>query len=371
VDIVRECDTPLTIGIFGPWGSGKTSLMRLVQEALEGQRTKGHRQAWTVRFNAWTYDRQEVLWRALILQVLARFRPTTPAGKPKPEEKLTKADRELVQRLDDLEASLYREVEREELGSVKVDPLQLIKGAAHGLVDMTLTLVPGVGGPLLKLVEKAAENVVDKDLGSVLAAVQRERRKIHRDHLQSLEQFETKFKELVAEQIIKKHRLLVVFIDDLDRCLPENAIEVLEAIKLFLDVPGCVFFLGADRDVIEKGIRVKYRSFVVQPGEAAPSPEEQARRIPITGDNYLEKIVQLPFHLLPLQQRRIQDFVGACGEEMAEECAKVFAAGLEPNPRKVKRTLNIFRMLSRLAERRQAEDEEMERVRPLCWPRSL
>jgi ATPase subunit of ABC transporter with duplicated ATPase domains len=109
VDIVRECDTPMTIGIFGEWGSGKTSLMRLVQEALEGQRTKKHRQALTVWFNAWMYDRQEVLWRALILQVLAKFRPCSPDGKPKAEADLTYAEKQLIQELDDLEASLYGE----------------------------------------------------------------------------------------------------------------------------------------------------------------------------------------------------------------------------------------------------------------------
>jgi predicted KAP-like P-loop ATPase len=70
-DIILTADTPLTVGIFGPWGSGKTSLMRLIAERLTGQRTPGHRRARIVWFNAWQYERDEAaLWRALFLHIL-------------------------------------------------------------------------------------------------------------------------------------------------------------------------------------------------------------------------------------------------------------------------------------------------------------
>ena len=58
--------------ITAPELTGMTEA-RIIKEALEGQRTQEHRQAMTVWFNAWTYDRQEVLWRALLLQVLANL----------------------------------------------------------------------------------------------------------------------------------------------------------------------------------------------------------------------------------------------------------------------------------------------------------
>jgi predicted KAP-like P-loop ATPase len=70
-EVVLTVDTPITIGIFGPWGSGKTSLMRLVAEQLINRRTAGHRWARVVWFNAWQYERdQGALWRALLLRVL-------------------------------------------------------------------------------------------------------------------------------------------------------------------------------------------------------------------------------------------------------------------------------------------------------------
>ena len=78
-----------------------------------------------------------------------------------------------------------------------------------------------------------------------------------RERIESLEKFRKDFKDLL-ETYIYKRGCLVIFVDDLDRCLPEKAVEVLEAIKLFLDVPGCIFVLGIDHGVIERGIRLRY-----------------------------------------------------------------------------------------------------------------
>ena len=50
-----------------------------------------------------------------------------------------------------------------------------------------------------------------------------------------------------------------MFVDDLDRCLPEKAIGVLEAIKLFLDVENCIFMLGLDQEVIARSVEMKYK----------------------------------------------------------------------------------------------------------------
>ena len=47
--------------------------------------------------------------------------------------------------------------------------------------------------------------------------------------------------------------------DDLDRCLPGKAVEVLEAIKLFVDAENCMFLLGLDQEVIARGMEMKYK----------------------------------------------------------------------------------------------------------------
>jgi formylglycine-generating enzyme required for sulfatase activity len=350
VKVVREADTPITVGIFGPWGSGKTSLMRLVQESLESGRTTTHMEAHTVWFNAWKYHEEDALWRALIIRVLDELRPPTPHKG----EKVTDTDIVLTEKLNDLESSLYGEVSRREVGGIRVDWEKLVKGTVSGLLHLSLNLVPGVGNFMTELI-KAAQKEQLEDVSAILDAVGREVNTVHRDHIRSMEKFQEQFEGLVNEYYVKRNRLLVVFIDDLDRAVPEKAVEVLEAIKLFLDVPGVVFFVGADREVIAKGVQARYKGFLDLGAESYG--ERKPRSIPIAGDDYLEKIIQLPFHLLPLNENRITDYVNACAVNLPAGCAEVFVRGLAPIPRQVKRTLNIYRLVYELARLREQEKE--------------
>src|SRR5437899_12450132 len=70
---------PFTIGIFGEWGSGKTTLMEMVRRRLEKQGTK------TIWFNAWKYDGKEVIWNALIQEIFLSMQ--RDSGAPGPEFK--------------------------------------------------------------------------------------------------------------------------------------------------------------------------------------------------------------------------------------------------------------------------------------------
>src|SRR5581483_1839172 len=89
----------------------------------------------------------------------------------------------------------------------------------------------------------------------------------------------------IADFVEGGARRVVVFIDDLDRCLPLNALEVLESMKLFFDLEGFVFVVGLDQAVIERSIELKY-------GPAEPAAGRQ-----ITGSDYVKKIFQVPFGL--------------------------------------------------------------------------
>ena len=329
-DVVLTTDTPITIGVFGAWGSGKTSLMRLVAEQLINRRTVGHRWARVVWFNAWQYERdQGALWRALLLRVLEGLE----------SNQLSEKD---TQQIADWRMRLYTDVQRTETGSIHVDWPKLGKGALH----LGLSLIPSPS-TFLQLVQLLQGET--GTLEEIISAFQRERTEVYRRQLMLLEEFQGGFAHLVREYVWSRNGLLVVFIDDLDRCLPERAVEVLEAIKLFLDVPGCVFFLAVDQDVIERVVRVQYASYLV--GE-----DESTGKVPIAGQSYLEKIVQLPFHLPPLEDDQIAAFIDQHDPLMLPDCRDILALGLDPNPRVVKRTLNIFRLLLKLAEHRVAAD---------------
>src|SRR6476620_6904184 len=124
-EIVRTADTPLAVGIFGTWGSGKTSLMRMLQATLK-------KEIRTVWFDAWKYDREDAIWRSLILRVLDSLREDADAIEGAAKE------------IHILEESLYREITVEEPGRLQIDFFELTKAVAKATVKLSLSMVPGL-----------------------------------------------------------------------------------------------------------------------------------------------------------------------------------------------------------------------------------
>ena len=330
--------TPLTVGLFGTWGSGKTSLMRMVQNTLP-------QDFLTVWFDPWKFEREETLWRALLLKVLKALRRAVPDDK-------SPASRNALNELTDLETALYRTTDREEAGGIQIDWSKIASGLGKGALTVGLSFIPG-GTLLADLIKKTPDKGLDVEetVETLMAAIQRERSKIRIEHVQFLDQFQERFESLVETHVKARQRRLIVFVDDLDRCLPERAIEVLEAIKLFLDVPECVFILGLDQEVIARGIEIKYREF----GLSGDTPAAEQRRFLIEGARYLEKIIQLPFQIPPIERTKVSDFVHGLVDEWPHEAVpQVFAEGLGENPRQIKRTVNVFLLLWQLTQKRRA-----------------
>jgi formylglycine-generating enzyme required for sulfatase activity len=335
VDILRNpaTRTPLTVGLFGAWGSGKTSLMRMVKNEIDQTAITTCRTAW---FNAWKYDREDALWRAFVLRVLDALRPLDTDGTPFAKEELGETQKTLVEELDHLEESVYRSVEWEEVGRWTLDWAKALRGTAEGAAEIALSFVPGAK-PLVDLLTKTSKSVTGKDHEAIAEAFRREVKLRRLEQLRSLEQFEREFQTLLDRHIVAHEGRLIVFVDDLDRCLPEKAIQVLEAIKLFLDVPGCVFVLGLDEEAIIEAVHTRYEGKV------------KARQ-------YLEKIIQLPFLLPPIEAARMRGFVDSLVPYLPDHrCSQVFAEGLFPNPRQVKRTINIFLLLWKLSQQKLPE----------------
>ncbi|MFN2226340.1 MAG: SUMF1/EgtB/PvdO family nonheme iron enzyme, partial [Anaerolineae bacterium] len=319
--------TPLTIGVFGDWGRGKTSLMRMVQRRLEeeGEPTFP---VCTVWFNAWLYSREQALWRALISRVLDGARGFPTLGD------------DAQRTLDRLESRLYG------TAAPAAGHLVLPAGSLPGLEGAALPPLMG-----LELLRRQAQRAGDEEaarrIGALLADVEASDALTRRDQIAALDEFRRQF-ERVSKECIVDHGRLAVFVDDLDRCLPDRAVEVLEAVKLFLDVPGCAFVLGIARHVVEEGIRVRYRNYETT----------------LDGAQYLEKIVQIPFSLPPIAPEAVRGYVHQVTSAGLPDprCETVFSAGLEANPRRIKRTLNIFLLLWRLAQNR---EDLRDRIKPV------
>jgi len=274
--------------------------------------------------------------------------------------------------IEDLQTSLYRDVYREEYGDLEFKPGKAIKGT----IKLGLSAVPLINDPTKELLKNIDDHY---SLDDLLESVQKKKKVECIEQVQFMEQFEQKFEDIIDRYYNKNGKRVVIFIDDLDRCLPEKALEVLEAIKLFLDVKGCIFILGIDRRVINYIVRKKYEELIEirKEGEKEENhvvEKERREDIRISGENYLEKIIQLSFYLPPLTDNNIEDLIFDLVRKSYildfyadPPYIYMIIKGIENNPRKIKRFFNVIELQRNLAasnkeiQEKIAADEKTEK----------
>lgn len=278
-DAATDTRGPFTIGVFGEWGTGKTSLMRLIERRLSD-----NDDVVTVWFNAWRYEQEE--------------HPIVPLVGT------------IVQALEQHQ-TLGRKVS--ESGQALIRSLRAI---AYGFSAKSKVSVPGFAEFEASLV---AKDMIDR------------KARLTPDPLLDRSLYYGAFNSL-DELKLRKDVKVVILIDDLDRCFPDQAIRLLESIKLVLAQPGFIFVLGVARKVVEGYLQHRY------------STDYGIKDF--KGELYLDKIVQLPFHIPP-STARMNDF---CETLLADQPPE-FVTELEPvlptaaealggNPRAVIRFLN-------------------------------
>lgn len=266
--VTTEHLLPVTVGIYGDWGGGKSTLIRMVRDALDGCP-----KTMTLQFNGWLFEGYEDAKTALMGSILDAI-----------EERL-KADETLLGRGHDLLTKLIRRVNWMHLvGLAGRYAAPIAAGVPHLAVANLAQDVPRLlqsaetdKGPIS--VEDAKNLITEAPDGE--ANLRRNLRDFRRDFATLLEQSEIE--------------TLVVFIDDLDRCLPDTIIDTLEAIKLFLFVPGTAFVIGADERLVQYAVRQRFPEL---PGTEAE-----------VGRDYLEKLVQVPIRVPPLGSADFESYM--------------------------------------------------------------
>jgi hypothetical protein len=278
-DAVRGGDPPqFTVGIYGPWGSGKTSLLHAIRSRLEKQGD-----VIPAFFDAWRYER------------------TGPIVVP------------LLHAIYTAVAEISDQTVRNQL-----------RRALRALVFSISLNVHGVGLDTKQLREALEEGPDITALDEVFAKPFSEMRKI-------------------ADELSGKR--IVVLIDDLDRCSPENVVALLEAINLVMDVPGLVFILALDYDVLIRAVSQRYPH--------------------ASGHAFIEKMVQVPFRVPRLDLHKetflsdlIPDWerqISLLPSRFAEYAYDVATLGLNANPRQIKRFMNSFLVTWRIMQDRGIE----------------
>jgi len=340
--LLDESLDPVALGLSGSWGSGKTTVLGLVEAALQG-RTSKDQKILVIRTEPWRYDPATGAKESLIGEVLDALAAEIDASQTTVDGAKEKA-KKLVGRL----------VRR-------VDWAKAVKLTAKTSLAFQ---IPSVN-EIIDLVKPADGE--------------------EEDEVRGLDAFRAEFKELMSSDALSHVRAVAVLVDDLDRCLPESVIESLEAIRLFLAVPKMSFVIAADEDRVADAIRSRF-SETGAPVEKGISGEEPAKL-------YLHKIVQTTIPLPALSRFDTQAFllllqlqpdlepdtfasvVDRCaairaaggglddltsieGVEMQDQLA--FASRLTPilyeklhgNPRRIKRFLNDLRVRQAIAARR-------------------
>lgn len=303
VEFISTCQTPMTIAIQGDWGSGKTSVMNFVRNGIDKQRIE------TRWFNTWQFA-QFHMQEDIAISLLSGF-------------------------LDELgdDAQKAR-------NAVKNLTRMAVKGIG-GLGKAAFDIVGGGGGDLVKeAIDKLAE-------GNMSAARQ-------------LRNLKDEIRKAVDGLLVKeKADRMIVFIDDLDRLVPERAVEILEVIKLFLDIDKCVFVLAVDYAVVSKGLQQKFGVGVDD----------------LKGKSFFDKIIQLPFSL-PIAQYDIRKYMRTLcvdpvrfDEDNLDRLVALAENSIGTNPRSLKRLFNALQLLHIVARDKKmligdavAKTEERQRI---------
>lgn len=300
--IVEKSTPRFAIGIFGSWGSGKTTLMRQLQSTLNPTTNI------SVQFSAWRYEKEEHL---------------------------------IVPLLDSVRSAVVHWADLQQ--GVKVKKAALRVASAVGKATHALLHGFSLKIGLPNAIEASFEANKALERAEQYAAEELAARVPRSFYLASFDSLSDAFNDLRQAG----GRRIVVFIDDLDRCLPEGALEVLESMKLFFDIEGFVFVVGLDRAVVEKCIDAKYAKEFLH----AANPQDQMQ---IRGEDYIKKIFQVPFNLAPVSMRQIPEYVESIcsdpsldSEQRADlrqrvqpHLASISTAGV--NPRELKRFINSY-----------------------------
>ena len=366
--VAEQSDEPLSVGIHGDWGAGKSSLLMMVEEAFEE-----NERVLCVRFNGWLFqgfeDAKAVLIETIVDELLR---------KRSKRDKLADQAKKVLRRVDWIKvarkASSYG--------------ISLATGIPHP------ETIRDLGAAARAVVTKGGEGATAENLATLVGGSNDFLREVEEDSApEQMHAFREEFEELLKRADIDR---LVVLVDDLDRCLPEIAIETLEAIRLFLFVPRAAFVIAADEGMIEYAVRQHFPNLPVTTGSAT-----YAR-------NYLEKLIQVPFRLPSLGYAETRIYVtmllvlNDCGEEsdafskivglarevlrrpwkgpgldrnaigealgsvpeaveraleLSGRIAPILADGARGNPRQIKRFINTMMLRLAIAEERGFRDE--------------
>jgi len=290
VEFVKKTDTPMTIGVQGEWGSGKTSLLNQIWSDLErfnkeDDSIDDFKQIW---INSWEHS--------LLCS---------------PEECLMKIINEIILEL------LDSDTDKKRSDKIRSGVNNIMQGALR--IGSSLTL--GSAGV------QAVDEIFSEGSNSI------------KELRQQLQDLVAEIKTLETNKFGK----IVIYVDDLDRIEPKDAVSILELLKNIFNIKDCVFILAIDYQVVVKGLKGKF-------GDPKPENDWEFRA-------FFDKIIQLPFSM-PMGNYDIANYVIGLldgiefydgNEELDQDLINQFVSkSIGGNPRSIKRLINSLALIKTL-----------------------
>jgi hypothetical protein len=286
-NFIKASDTPLTVGLQGEWGTGKTSMLYML---LEHFKSENIATSWV---NTWEYS---------------MFRTpgeTTPAI--------------LKGMLTNLKLSCESEgkwtIEEKSKDSVK---------------------------KVFKFLGNVANQVISNQTGvDIKGAVSNDEASKEQAEIAEIKKEIALIISKLIEDTNNEYQKVVFLVDDLDRIPPEQAVEVLESLKNLFDVPNCVFVLAIDYDVVVKGLESKF----------GKKTEENEREFRSFFDKIIQVPFSMPtgtYDMGNLLSEKLISLNIQIPEDLIDSYSNVVKYTIGYNPRSLKRYINSFSLLRSL-----------------------
>lgn len=296
--IAESGEKPISIGVSGSWGAGKSSMVKMIGEALklqDGGKDDKEKNYVFLEFNAWLYQGYDDA-RAALLQAVS--------------DKLLEESKKRSDSTNDLTGKVKGFITR-------INWLQVAKM----VVPLSLGLIPGgvaVGGiaSLIGAVTNLAQNndveaqtTKSEAVNAAFDALTPEMKALLKENAskstpQQIEKLRTDFADLLKELNIT----LVILVDDLDRCLPSTAISTLEAMRLLLFVERTAFIIAADEQMIRNSVKAHFANVDLSEGLVT---------------SYFDKLIQIPLSVPHLGVAEVKIYLVMLFAELATKKGEI------------------------------------------------
>ncbi len=285
---------PVTIGVFGDWGSGKSSILQIIKKEFDKSENQG---SLCIYFNGWTFEGYDDAKAALLNAILKELEDNKKLAEEVKVAVKEKA-KKLWKSIDWMRGAgmIMKNIALPAVSAYFSGGLSLLPFAAQKLsewgIDSQEKLIAKLQSPEgADFFKSLGKDDVEKDNRTNIVA-----------------NFREDFEDLLKATRFKK---LVVIIDDLDRCTPDRLIDNLEAVKLFLNVSNTAFVIGADPRIVKHAIEHRYR----QKGKLVEGEDSDIVK------DYLEKLIQIPYNLPKLSDSEVETYISLliCKRELPSE----------------------------------------------------